>query len=182
MNADWSHAIRMFDHRTEAYAAAYRERSTIVGIILVFVARYGPTLFFVEMFLLCLSSTGRTSTLQHAALSIAVAVFAAVSTKLIIDPMAQRIARVRPFVRYQYEPLLAKDATDPSFPSNHAGGALALATVLSYQFPGVSAITLGLALMVLLSRIYAGLHYVSDLIAGALVGTTVAVFYLWLIR
>lgn len=181
MHKQWGQSIKLLDHRLELFLAHYRKKSIVIDHLLIVVARYGPAMFFVEMFLLILFASSLSTTRNHAILAVIIAVLAAITTKLIVDPIAHRINRVRPFVRYQYEPLVAKAAFDPSFPSNHAGGALALATVLIYQFPNVSGLTLGLALLILVSRAYSGLHYLTDLVAGGLVGIVVAMIYLWLI-
>jgi len=61
-------------------------------------------------------------------------------------------------------------ATDPSFPSGHAAIAFMIAAFFSVRHPRWSPIFLALALMVGLSRVYLGLHYPSDVLAGAAVG------------
>lgn len=63
-------------------------------------------------------------------------------------------------------------ATDPhSFPSGHAARAFALAIMAFYSGPLWFSILMGLwAPLVGLARIRLGVHYVSDVIVGALVG------------
>jgi undecaprenyl-diphosphatase len=62
-----------------------------------------------------------------------------------------------------------------SFPSDHAILAFALATVAWAGHRGLGAVAaLWAATVVCLPRLYAGLHYASDLLAGALIGAAVA--------
>jgi undecaprenyl-diphosphatase len=57
-----------------------------------------------------------------------------------------------------------------SFPSNHALNNFAAATFISRLFPNYKWIVFIVALMIAISRIYLGVHYPSDILAGALIG------------
>jgi membrane-associated phospholipid phosphatase len=70
-------------------------------------------------------------------------------------------------------PPLAKTPTQLSFPSAHASTAFAGA--LAYSRLGAPRTPLyGLAGALAISRLYLGLHYPSDLLAGALLGSAIA--------
>lgn len=70
-------------------------------------------------------------------------------------------------------PPLASTPTQLSFPSAHSSTSFAAA--LAYRRLGVPAAPLyGLAGGLALSRLYLGLHYPSDVLAGALLGSAVA--------
>jgi undecaprenyl-diphosphatase len=66
--------------------------------------------------------------------------------------------------------------TDPhSFPSGHAARAFLIATIGAMLGPGWLALILWLwAPLVSLARVAMGVHYLSDIIAGAIVGVIVA--------
>jgi undecaprenyl-diphosphatase len=60
-----------------------------------------------------------------------------------------------------------------SFPSGHALNAFAIHTVVALQYP-VAAPALGLvAASVAASRVFLGLHFLSDVVAGAAIGTLI---------
>ena len=93
------------------------------------------------------------------------------------------VARPRPFaVINALTPLIAKP-TDFSFPSGHTTVSFAVALVIARMLPkkyGVPAVIL--AALVAFSRLYLGVHYPTDVLAGfvvALVGSTLAV---WIVR
>jgi hypothetical protein len=64
--------------------------------------------------------------------------------------------------------------TDSSYPSIHSARAFAAARVLSVLDPTVTEAAYSMAREVALSRIYAGVHFASDTVAGARLGTYLA--------
>lgn len=71
---------------------------------------------------------------------------------------------------------------DYSFPSGHATFAWALAVVLASKEPRAKWLFYGLAFFISLSRVYLGVHYPFDVIAGTLVGLGIGYFSLWIER
>jgi undecaprenyl-diphosphatase len=61
-----------------------------------------------------------------------------------------------------------------SFPSGHTLHAVVFSLVALNYYPQLSLILLPFTLMVALSRVVLGLHYPSDVVAGALIGAAVA--------
>jgi|SRR5437588_7601837 len=63
-----------------------------------------------------------------------------------------------------------------SFPSGHTITAFAVAVSLSHFYPGLELGLLFCAVSVAASRILTGMHFLSDVLAGALIGTLLAAF------
>jgi undecaprenyl-diphosphatase len=57
-----------------------------------------------------------------------------------------------------------------SFPSGHSAASFAVATVLAKRFPAVGPLCLGVAAFVMLSRVFRGSHFPTDVVGGAIVG------------
>jgi undecaprenyl-diphosphatase len=87
-------------------------------------------------------------------------------------------ARPRPFVEH-HAIMLLTPSTDPSFPSDHATFAFAVAVALFLALRRVGIAALLLAALISFARVYTGEHYVSDVLAGAVVGGTVALLVNW---
>ena len=61
-----------------------------------------------------------------------------------------------------------------SFPSGHSATAFAFATAVGHVFAPAAIPLHGLAALVAYSRVHTGVHYPGDVIAGALMGSTLA--------
>ena len=92
----------------------------------------------------------------------------------VILPIGIPTGRDRPFVKYpdKVHPYGAPDADSPSFPSGHTAAAFSLATSLSITYPKwyVIAPSAVWACGVGFARINQGVHYPSDVVAGAAIG------------
>ncbi len=81
-----------------------------------------------------------------------------------------RTRRLRPF---EAIPQIRKIISFPdrfSFPSGHAAGAFMAATLFGYFYPGSGMACYSVASLVGFSRVYNGIHYPSDVLAGSLLG------------
>jgi len=66
--------------------------------------------------------------------------------------------------------LLIKLPSSPSFPSGHAVVSFAIATAIFRHNKHLGAYAFLLALLISISRIFAGVHYPLDILAGAVIG------------
>ena len=94
------------------------------------------------------------------------------------------VRRLRPYQAVAWVRALVSDPpTDFSCPSGHSAGSFALAVfVLTVVARGdgrsaraviLASTLVGLALLVAVSRVFLGVHYPSDILAGALLGTVI---------
>lgn len=92
---------------------------------------------------------------------------------LIIITLSLIIRRKRPFRAEHHKPLIHMPVETPSFPSAHATLAFSLATVFVHN-PVLFSFAILIAIAVALGRVAVGVHYLSDIIAGAIVGLLVS--------
>jgi len=84
--------------------------------------------------------------------------------------------RPRPFTTHPaLTHVLSARTTDPSFPSDHAAAAFAIAFAVLVFSQRAGALFLAGAVLIGLSRVALGMHYPSDVLAGLLVGLAAAV-------
>jgi len=76
--------------------------------------------------------------------------------------------RARPFNFVEYLPFL--NLVDYSFPSSHCVAMFAMLPILDREFKSLRYLWLAVALIVAFTRLYFGVHYVSDVIFGSLIG------------
>jgi undecaprenyl-diphosphatase len=88
------------------------------------------------------------------------------------------VARQRPFVDHPHAAhLFIKHAADYGFPSDHASGAFAIAVALLLRHRGAGMVALVMAVAISIGRVMVGVHYPSDVAAGALLGTACALLF-----
>jgi undecaprenyl-diphosphatase len=82
--------------------------------------------------------------------------------------------RLRPYLVLPDTHVGKNPLTDHSFPSGHTTAIFSIVLPFMVQMPLLSFWLLPIALTVSMSRIYLGLHYPSDCVAGSLIGTGTA--------
>jgi undecaprenyl-diphosphatase len=110
---------------------------------------------------------------QKAVLAAAIALGFANLAVLLLD---QAVFRGRPFTQFDLATLFY-EPTDSSFPSNPAAIAFAVSTAIWLGNRRASPVLFGLAVVWCLARVYSGLFYPSDIVAGGLIGAGIA----WLV-
>ncbi|MGI5962793.1 MAG: phosphatase PAP2 family protein [Lawsonibacter sp.] len=127
----------------------------------------GAIWIFMSVLMLCYKPTRKAGFLALLAMLLGL-----VCTNLILKPL---IARDRPWLDVVgLIPLI--DEPDPcSFPSGHTCAAFAAAMIFWRALPetwfGAKVVTMAMAVVMGLSRLYVGVHYPTDVLAGALVGS-----------
>jgi undecaprenyl-diphosphatase len=111
---------------------------------------------------------------------------AALLAVAINQPIVAAVHEKRPFVALPHVLTLIHHAANPGFPSDHATacGALGVGLILASRRAGWLAALV--ALLVAFSRVYVGVHYPGDVLAGLALGAAVTLIGLrpatWLLR
>ena len=166
-----------FDSRFYDWTTHRWGKSISLDAFFVAAARWTP---IVMLSVITLAATGFAwnarvsgSALIPAVTSIAAAMLA----RMLNEPITRLANRPRPFEQSVVPPLLGHDEGG-SFPSNHATGAFALAFGFfphePYPLTSYFVILLILALLLAAARVYAGLHYLTDVLVGSVNGAIVA--------
>lgn len=66
---------------------------------------------------------------------------------------------------------------DPSFPSDHATAAFAIAVAITLRSRRAGYLALAMATILAVARVAVGIHYPGDVLGGALLGTLSALFF-----
>jgi 4-amino-4-deoxy-L-arabinose transferase-like glycosyltransferase len=99
----------------------------------------------------------------------------------VVDALKHAFDRHRPFVDLPDVRLLVGRGKSSSLPSSHAANWLAAATVAWVYYRRSLGVLLPLGLLVGVSRVYNGVHYPSDVLAGFAVGVAVGAGGVWLV-
>jgi undecaprenyl-diphosphatase len=115
-------------------------------------------------------------------LAVAAAALAAALGVTLFLRLKKAAARRRPcaFEPHCWATLLPPDQF--SFPSGHTITAFAVAVSLSRFYPDLALGLVFCALNVAASRILLGMHFLSDVLAGAAIGSALACAAVWLVR
>jgi len=89
--------------------------------------------------------------------------------------ISELVDRARPFVADPHGVhLFSGHAADPGFPSDHATAAFAIAVAILLRKRGWGIAALALAAVLSVGRVALGVHYPSDVLAGAVLGSAAA--------
>jgi undecaprenyl-diphosphatase len=111
---------------------------------------------------------------RGAVIVLGAAVVVAVTDASVHRLLKPLFSRIRPCNALEWVVTPAGKSFGLSFPSAHATNAFALATFFSVHFRRLTPLLMAVATLVALSRVYLGLHYPSDVAAGAILGAGVA--------
>lgn len=93
---------------------------------------------------------------------------------LLVNILKRFVRRRRPYQVLEGVLTGIKPLKDASFPSGHSTAIFCMATVLALAVPSLLIFFYGFASVVAFSRVYLGMHYPSDIMIGASLGTITA--------
>lgn len=84
--------------------------------------------------------------------------------------LRRAINRPRPYETLGFAPLFPKDTKGQSLPSRHCFSAACIAVAAIPVSPAAAAVLAGLAVVIALTRVLCGVHYISDVLVGLVFG------------
>jgi undecaprenyl-diphosphatase len=162
INSDWANSV--FDQVMPVITDIYRAQGFWVVFPLLLIAIGWKLKRKLPIMLLLLAlSLGTSDLLGHRVLK---PYFARTRPQFVIPD-----AILRSPIHYGY-----------SFPSNHASNCFATATMLSLFIPVMAPVFLLGAAAIAYSRVYVGVHFPADVLAGAMVGALLSLIYFLIYR
>ena len=153
INRGLAHSLNQFARRTPALTSLARLAADhLIGIVPLIISRWW---------------LDGADNARQAAVS---AVLAGIVGLSFNDLLGEILYVRRPYLVTRTRALVGVPRSS-SFPSGHSTAAFSLAaTAMFYHLPG-RFVLLGGAVLVALGRVFAGVHYPSDVLAGAVIGT-----------
>ncbi|CAB1128996.1 Phosphoesterase [Candidatus Hydrogenisulfobacillus filiaventi] len=145
--------------------------------LMVVLARYSPEIWVLIFLLLWFWPPLTASRMRRALIYAAVAGVLALAINAALGHLLPY--RPRPFVLYPHLVYkLIPHAADTSFPSDHAAGSFAFALAFLYGSRRAGAWAFLFAAGIALARVWTGVHWPTDVLAGAVIGLFSAVVVL----
>ena len=87
----------------------------------------------------------------------------------------------RPYEVYNYSPAIHKNTKGKSFPSRHTASAFIIAMTFLYVDTKIGIIMLVLATLIGITRVLSGVHFIKDVVSGALISilTGIVCFFIF---
>ncbi len=137
---------------------------------------HGLLFIALSLLLLCFKSTRKGGAAAGTGMLLGLFV-----TNLTIKPL---MGRLRPWVVMDGFVNLVAEHDPNSFPSGHSCSAFAFAAALCFTLPKrwMKVTALAMAVVMALSRLYVGVHFPSDVIAGSLIGALCGLAGQWIVN
>ncbi|PFI79105.1 undecaprenyl-diphosphatase [Bacillus cereus] len=164
-------SIISIDNEMFYYINEYVKKSFITDKIMIFLAEYAQFIFPLLLTVLWLTNKrkSRIVTLQTT--------LAFGCSFILIKIIKVFSYRDRPFVSHLDINQLVEHSINSSFPSNHATSAFVIATTIFLFYKRLGIVCLSLSFGIAFSRIWVGVHYPLDVIAGIIFGISISVLF-----
>ena len=133
-----------------------------------------PIIVFVSYFILCgwLLIERDARIIKVILIPLVIFVLTTIIRKIIDKP--------RPYVVLNIEPLIRRDKTGESFPSRHVLSVCIIAMACFFINPWIGAIMTMIAILIAVIRVLAGVHFIKDVVIGAIIGYVIGGLAFWL--
>lgn len=143
-------------------------KSGVLDFFGIFFASYFPYIVALAAMIIILWDRNWKTRFEHAAFA---ALTLLLSRGLFVTVIRFFYVRPRPFVAFpEIVKLITQSAAEASFPSGHAAVFFALAAVFYYIHRKWFRYFLAAAIIIGIARVFVGVHYPLDIVAGALIG------------
>lgn len=141
-------------------------RCKVLDIIMPIVTYLGSVTFTALFCLVTLLSTDKNIKQLGILTSLSI-----LTSSFIAHFIKRFINRIRPYINFPQLNIKKIGVDDYSFPSGHTTAAFSIGISIALCFTSLAIVSGILALSVGLSRVYLGVHYPSDVIAGMFLGS-----------
>lgn len=158
------------------YINQYLQNPTL-DIIMPAITHFGGFIFMIliVLVLIIFATVTKKQTLKKVSI---IALIALLFSDLIVLALKNIVHEPRPFLTVENVRLLISESDPNAFPSGHATSTLAVVSVFLFNMDElikkyqivVDIILTIFAILIMFSRIYCGVHYPDDVLAGALIG------------
>lgn len=103
---------------------------------------------------------------------------------VIVTVLRSKIPSKRPYEIFSFYEKKPKNKTGKSFPSRHVFSIFIIGVMLLWENVAVGLVILGLGIVLAVARVLLGIHFVRDVVAGALIGAVcgaIGVLLNWLV-
>ena len=100
---------------------------------------------------------------------------------LLVSVLRRLINEQRPYEKYGVQSLFGKTTKGQSIPSRHTASAFIISLAMLYVSFDLGVAALSVSLMITLSRVLAGVHFIRDVLAAMLISVLAGIVFFFLI-
>ena len=159
-----------WDYRLFGFFNSWAGGSRIFDALIVFFGQYFVYVLAAALILWWFVNSNKIKTRR----ALTIALFSFLIARFGVTELIRAVfPRQRPFLSHHVIQLIPKGA-EPSFPSGHATALFAIAMAIYFYNKKLGYWLFAAAAVVCVARVIAGVHYPSDILAGAVVGIITA--------
>ena len=99
---------------------------------------------------------------------------------VLVSLVRKMINADRPYTKYDFVPLIEKNKTGESMPSRHVFSAFVIGVTVTPINPIISVVCIICGVFIAITRVALGVHFIRDVIAGALIGIICGIIVLFI--